>query len=328
VTAVTALMVAVTAACTSAGSTPATPSGPTLQLTYRSTDASGMLSTDVVRIQRPYSAVAETSRDGRLVGGFAWSADGVFRVDDQGRTHRSQSAPPAAPGPDGHLDVAVPVALRLGLLTQGPTAHGCTTYESEQPLDGAPFAPPTTRDHTSTCVAPDGRILRDTWTLAAAVVRTRELIATTRVAALPAADPSPLPLAQAVIQVVKDADIRPLFGGSLPAAPTGLHLDRRVASRDLQGATPVLERATASFVGAGHLVVLTVEHALDEHRLTSSAGAPVDLGRLGTGRLRPVYTGLQIRATTPAGLLVTLDGDLPESDLLAYARTLAVPTIA
>jgi hypothetical protein len=287
----------------------------------------------VIEVQHPYRA---------RTGTFAWSESGLFTFREDGTVQQSTAVAPGFAGPDGHLDVALPVAQRQGLLTRasgGPaTVLGlpCQEWISQRPLDGAPFGPPADGEQTVSCVGTDGLILRDRWTRGTAGLRVRtatevghgrRLLGT---GLLDGKTAVPVPAELTVIEVTKPgADLTSLFTNkALPPGPPALRRDLVVASRvlDRSGGAPSVRThsGTITWVDATHLVVLTVQQSADGRPLAApTTGEELDLGALGRGRLLPTYNGLQVQVLTARGQLVTVRGDLPEADLLAWVRTLS-----
>ncbi len=321
----------------------------TLHVVYAVTDETTQPPTpgrEVVDVDPPYRGRSVSEVDGRSVGGFVWSENGLYTIGIDGTVRETQPVPPGFPGPDGHLDVALPVAARLGLVAREPgvtasavAGRPCTMWLSRDPLDGGTFAPATASDRTETCVGTDGLLLSDRWTSDGRLVRLRTATSVTRVASLAGTalfdgtTPSPVPSGFSPLDVTAPgADVRGLLGSGPPRAPAGLALDRVVATRsvDRTSGTPQLtgESAVMAYTGGGRLAVLAISHDLPGPTPPPFGGSPVDLGALGRGLLSPVYTGLRIQVLSPGGLLVTVTADLPEAALLTWVRGLtSVPAL-
>lgn len=333
--AVAIAVIMLTTSC-SGGAEPPRPAVPGFHVEY---DVSGAGETHVVvDVARPYRARTLTYAAGHPTGGTAWTEHGVYTIDSAGSAAQVSVAWPAPPGPDSHLDLALPVALREGLVQRGGSGTvlglSCTEWLSLRPLDGADLSPPTPRERTTSCVSATGIVLRDAWTRDGHVLQARQAA---HVGPAPALDdralfgttPSPLPSELSTYQVTAadhDRLVRLLPVPALPAPP-GLPLDRSVAVLEVDrssGAERVLrEGAVFTWWDGHHLVEARFRRDLVEPPTQPTGGARVALGRLGAGRLTPVLSGLQVQVLGPRGLLLTVTGDLPEAQLLAWLRSLS-----
>jgi hypothetical protein len=292
-------------------------------------------------VDRPYRARTVRYAEGHSVGGVAWSERGVYEVRIDGSTQQVSPAWPAFPGPDAHLDVALPVALRQHLVRRGGTSsvlgRPCTEWISAQPLDGPSFSLPTPEHHTTSCVSADGLILKDRWLRNGKLLRERVATAlrpavrlTDRELFAPAPTPVPLALTAYSVTPSTEAELTRLIPVPDPPAPPGMHSDQAVAVLDVDrsGQAPQITRegAVLTWVGGGHLVEAKYGRDLLRPTPAPTGGEAVTLGALGTGRLTPLLTGLQVAVLGPKGLLLTVTSDLPESQLLAWMRSLAFST--
>ncbi|MDQ1688050.1 MAG: hypothetical protein QOK42_1025 [Frankiaceae bacterium] len=336
--AATLLLVAVSG-CTSSDSarTPAAPRNG-FHIEYDVTDDRGLHTVEVTDVDRPYRARTVRSAEGHSVGGVAWTESGVYQVRPDGSTQQVSPSWPAAPGPDSHLDVALPVALRQHLVRQasGSEVLGrrCTGWLSKQPLDGAPFTAPTPGERTTSCVSAEGVILSDSWTRDGKVLRARVATALGPPAALtdrrlfaPSPTPAPANLSGFSVTPSTESELTRLIPTADPAPPPGMHSDKAVAVLDIDrsGEAPAVTRegAVLTWVGAGHLVEAKYGRDLRQPTPAPTGGAPIKLGLLGTGRLTPVLAGLRVDVLGPKGLLLTVISDLPEAQLLAWMRSLS-----
>lgn len=312
---------------------------------YDVTDDRGARSRELTDVAPPYRA--RTLRYGgqdaaRSLGGVAWTEQGVYTISPEGAVRQASVAWPAPPGPDAQLDIALPVALRQGLVQRGDgtdTVLGqqCTLWKSLRPLDGADFAPPTATEQTMSCVSTDGLILRDDWRKDGAVLRKRTAVAVGKpppLADLELLGPSPTPLPPELsffsVTPSTFAELARLLPVPEPSAPTGLLPDKAVAVLDVDrsSGTPAIARegAVLTWVGGGRLVAAKFSRSLVGPTAAPVDGALVALGRLGTGRLTPILTGLRVDVLGPGGLLLTVRSDLPEAQLLSWMRALAWST--
>jgi hypothetical protein len=317
-------------------------SGPaTDRFVYRVEDHSGgeqVVTTQVVDVAFPYVArivnrVGEPP-GGDVLGGSAWGASGVLLIGGDGSVKVVTPSPPGFTGGDAGLDVALPVAARLGWVERAGASSvqgtACTRWVSGPPLDSGTIAPAGHGERTTSCVDGTGRILADTWTTDGELLRRRELVGHGAGPALTpdgvdaGVAPTPLPSGSAT-QLTRDVDpqeLRRLMGVRLPDAPPGTRLDRAVASVNLgESGTSERESATFTYVGDGRLVVVTFTRHLVGTAVASRRGEPVRL-RHATGRVLPVFGGLRAELVTDGGLSVTVAADLPYDVFSRWLRTL------
>ncbi|MCW2544531.1 MAG: hypothetical protein JWM40_2083 [Frankiales bacterium] len=302
---------------------------------YRLVDDKGVVTQQVTDLQGPYRARTLTSSNGVPLGGFLWDETGLYAVAADGSLTQSEYVGPGFPGPASHLDLALPVALRQGLVsTLGPGtvgARACTRWVSLEPLDGAPFGPATTDERTESCVDPHGVILSETWTSSGKLIRTRTFVSRGTYRSNPDSlydgkRPTPLPtaLSEVVVKPSSAAKLAALLGVPVPAGPPGLKLDRASAVLDVNTDRDGFSREAAvlTWTGPARLVVLRIERDLEPGGRTAK-GEPVDLGVLGKGRLEPVLAGLKV--TVESGRLrLIATADLPEGELLSWLRSLTL----
>ena len=262
-----------------------------------------------------------------------WSQSGVFG-DVNGQLVQTAVVPPGFPGPESHLDIALPEALRQRLVrdlgtTKSVAATSCHEWESEKPLDGAPFAPATATSRTVSCVDPSGRILADTWTLDGTVAQSRTATAvdlgpTLRGQGLfDGRRPTPLPSDQSPYSVTTaDADaLTKALGIPPPAAPAGLALDAAVGLFERTAAGPQREDAVLVYRGSGRMLVLRVGRDLTPGIGFAAHGATLTVGSA-PAYLEPVLPGLQLTIAGPRRLRVIITANLPRADLLTWAGAL------
>lgn len=309
---------------------------------YDVTDGGGSRSREVTDVVRPYRARTLRYADAASLGGAVWTEQGLYTVSSSGAVQQASVAWPAPPGPDSHLDIALPVALRQGLVRRGAgvdTVLGrpCWLWLSMRPLDGADFALPSSNEQTTSCVSAEGLILRDDWRKGGTALRARVAVVVGGAPPLSEAEllgaaPTPLPneLSSYSVTPSTQAELARLIPVPEPPAPAGLQPDKAVAVLDIDrsGRAPAVERegAVLSWAGGGHLVAAKYSRNLLGPTSPPLGGAPVSLGRLGTGRLTPVLTGLRVDVLSPGGLLLTVRSDLPEAQLLSWMRALAWST--
>jgi hypothetical protein len=296
--------------------------------------------TVVTDIAAPYRArtvtYQGTSAKAPSLGGFAWDETGVYTLNPDGSAAQTEYVGPGFPGPFARLDVSLPVALRQHLVTSvgAGTVAGrpCTRWLSQLPLDGARFSAARGGDRTESCVDPSGRVLADAWQVAGKMVRTRTATVVETGPSLAGTAlfggraPTPLPT-QGSAYVVRTSTAKELTGllqVPEPKGPAGLIADRASAVLDVDATRQGIAREAAVLTWSGRsaLAVLRIERDLESGQGRTVAGAPVDLGALGTGRLEPVLAGLRVTVGGPNGLRLIATADLPEPALLAWVRSL------
>lgn len=324
------LLLVLTAACSGSDA----PTGPPSQrVVYRDVDSTGSTSTTTVDVLPPYRARLVTRAADGTVTGFAWDEGSLYSIGPTG-TARTAAVSPGFAGPLSGLGVALPVALRQHLVQRLGTSRllgrECTQWVSAEPLDGFPFARATSRDRTTSCVDGDGRVLLETWRSGGALLRTRTA---TEVgpgpslagSALLPGTPTPLPSTSAyVVRAAPPAELVGLMEVPPPSGPAGFTADRSAAVLDLgpDGKRFTREAAVLTWRRGAELAVLRLERDLSGTSKGTVRGERVDLGVLGTGRLEPVYPGLRVVVEGPRGLRATATAALPETELLAWVRTL------
>lgn len=324
--------------CTSKASHPS-PGGSGERIVYRVEDTTvspAAVTTSVVEVSRPYIARTMTydgpTTSAPLLSGSIWTSKALYNVTATGAIQQTQLVPPAPAPPATRLDVALPIAesQRIVRKTGQSMVDGrpCTLWMSKEPLDGLAFAPATAADHTTTCVAPDGDLLSDTWFIGGKQVRVRTATAVQAIPALTestvfASSPTPVPPGiseEAVEDIALDAQG---FGITLPA-PSGFTLDRSVRiTRSIAGdPAPVVVRTgeVDSYVSGQQVIVLRRTKDVVGAAIAPTRGARVDIGALGSGRLEAVATGCRVTVATKAGVLVVADSTTQPDTLLAWLR--------
>lgn len=271
------------------------------------------------------------------LGGVAWDGARQYLLKADGSASSVQAIAPGFTGADSNLDVALAAALTHDRVRRAGTdtvaGLSCTTWLSKEPLDTSTWALPTAADRTESCVSADGLLLRDRWTLAGRLVRTRTAVTVgdgptlDGAALLGGATPGPLPTTQPLEQVrVLDADqLVEALGIPLPSPPAGFRLDRAAAVLQADQVSPAgVEGGVLTFVSRDRLLVLRLERGLTTRLSVPDRGVPVRLGT-GTGRLDFGLLGVKAVRLGGHGLLATVTGDLPEAELLAWAAALQLP---
>ncbi|HUR51944.1 MAG TPA: hypothetical protein VMZ11_07465 [Mycobacteriales bacterium] len=307
---------------------------PSQRVVYREVDAAGAVSTTTVDLAPPYRARVLTRGPGGRTSGFAWDDRGLYTLGPSSAAQSAAVAPGFA-GPYSGLAVSLPVAERQHLVARGGSGQvldrPCTEWLSAEPLDGAPFAPATANDRTTSCVDPSGLLLSDSWYVGNKLVRTRTVTSigtgpTLDGTALYAATPAPLPTSDtaSLVRRAPRGDIFRSMQVPLPGDPPGFRPDASVAllDRSADATAFTREAAVLTWRRGDHLVVLRVERDLSGTSRATVRGAPVALGTLGSGHLEPVLAGLRIVVDGPRRLRLVATGDLPEAELLSWARTL------
>lgn len=304
------------------------------------------LTTQVLDVARPHTARLVT-REGpppgtSSLGGLAWEVGRQYLIEPGGGVRVIQEVPPGFAGVDAHLDVALPTALRAGLVQRDGAAEvagrSCTTWLSKEPLDSAAFSPPTPTDRAVSCVDDAGRILSERWTLRGSLARVRTAISLgvgpslAGPALFAGMTPVPLPSEASTgsVKAVPPERLAEALGIPIPAAPPGLAPDRSAALIDVDRAGPatqiVREGAAFSWTGDRRLVVLLVKRGLTTPMVPPSGGIEVPLSLTSAGtdsaRLTPVLSGLKVELLTSRGLFVTVTANLPEQELLTWVRSL------
>ncbi len=300
---------------------PATASG--YRITYVVEDLiSQRRTTEVLEVDRP-----RASRRLLDEGGSATTESGVFDRSPQGTWRQLAVAAPGEPGQD--LQLLAPLAWAEGERLASRDGVGevageaCTWWLTREPLDTAVFAAATATDRARTCVDRTGRLLADTWTVDGREVRRRTATGvTSRVAVSTFDGQAPEPIAAQLITSVVEQIPMPVGDLVRPSPPAEGRLLTSVKVVDIAPGTADVVRRTQRtvYVVDGLLVVL------DQVRET--AGAPeargseeVDLGPLGTGRVRATGAGLVVEARLGDGLVRVRSG-VPLDGLLSWLRTL------
>jgi hypothetical protein len=302
------------------------------RIAYRLVDDKGVATQEVTDLQGPYRARTLTSSEGVPLGGYLWDETGVYTVAADGSLTQSEYIGPGFPGPASHLDLALPVALRQGLVTKaGPGTAGdlpCTRWVSLQPLDGAPFGPATPNERTESCVDAHGVILTETWMSFSKLIRSRTFVSRGTYRSNPddlydGKRPTPLPttLSGVVVRPSSPSELGALMGFRVPVRPPGLTPDKASAVLDINTDRSGFSREAGvlTWIGKGRLVVLRIERDLEAGGRTTR-GEQVDLGALGKGRLEPVLAGLKVTAES-GSLRLIATADLPEDELLSWLRS-------
>lgn len=286
--------------------------------------STGRRASEFVEVDRP-DASRRVSQDG---AGSATTSSGVFdRVD--GRWRQLAVVPPGEPGQDLQLAAPLAWAETAGLAHRDGSGSvaglRCTWWLTREPLDTGVVAPAAAADRARSCVDDAGRLLADTWRAGGRELRSR----TAR-----------------TVEAVAELD--PLDGQR--AAPVDPRLVT-TAVEELSAPTPDLVRFTllpgSSVVAAARFVEVVPGGAEVERRVQRTvllrdgavvvldqvrepvARAPlgdrdVDLGALGTGRVRGTGGGLVVEAAVGDGLLRVRSG-LPLAQLAGWLRTLSTP---
>ena len=325
-------------ACSNAAPAPP-PAARSTRIVYEVVDSTGptpIRSTMTVEVQPPYRARSVSADGASSLGGFAWDENGVYTVRPDGTAQQSEFVPPGFPGPASHLDLALPVAARQGLVTALGTGsvlgRACTRWLSEQPLDGARFRPATSNDRTESCVDEAGLVLSDRWLLGGRLVRTRTAVASETGSDLTGdglfngRQPVPLPDGKSgfVVRRSTALELSRLLGVPPPPGPAGLAADLAAAVLEVDSSGQGLTREGAVFTWADQktLAVLRVDRDLRPATPAQPRGEAVQLGALGTGHLEPVLAGLRVSAVGPRGLRLVATANLPEPALLSWVRSL------
>jgi hypothetical protein len=322
----------------SSGSAPARPGAE--RLVYRVEDLTQSVprvTTQVVELgspQRARSVVHEgADARGRSLGGSAWSPTAQYLLTPDGTTRLVAQVAPQFAGAFLDLRHAREVALEHGQATAGPSTKvggtPCTVLRTRGPVDSGVLEPGTAADHTDSCIAADGTLLREEWTLGGALARRRTLVARQAVPALPA-DESVAGATPAVApaELAKDEPVDVLvraLGIPTPSAPLGLPAGRTAAviTPSPSGSGVDVEGGVFSWTDGSRLVLLRVERGLTAPLSVGSEGAAVRLGAR-TARVQAVGAGVRVRFAGPAGLVATVTGDVDPAALLRWAGALSL----
>jgi hypothetical protein len=274
---------------------------------------------------------------GNDLGGAAWDGERQYLLRPDGTASSVSDIAPGFTGADSNLDVALAAGETHGLVrrTGTDTVAGtpCTTWVSREPLDTSTWSLPTRADTTTSCVSADGRLLRDAWTLAGRLVRTRTAVSVgegpsldgTRL--LGGGSPGPLPTTAPLEQVRRlapDVLVKAL-GIPLPAAPEGFVLDRAAAVLQADATTPAaVEGGVLTFRSGDRLVVLRLERGLVRRLPVPQRGVRVRAGARDAW-LSPGLLGLRLAFGGGNGLVADVTADLTEQELLAWAGAVELP---
>lgn len=297
--------------------------------------------TTVVDVADPYVARvvnrAGPPPGGAVLGGSAWGRSGLLTLSADGTARQAQQVAPGFTGGDVRLDVALPLAARLGWVHRLPgltvPGQSCTGWESGPPLDSGAIAPPTATERTDSCVDATGRIVSDRWTHNGRLLRTRRLVSRgggPRLSADgldPGVTPAPLPegTSTQLVRPVDPSKLAGLMGVALPLAPAGLALDRSTALASvLPDGSAQQEGASFTYLGGGHLTVVTFVRFLEGAARPPTRGQVLRLPRA-TGRIAPVVEGIQVDLVTRTGLALTVQTDLTVDALRRWLDALVLP---
>ncbi len=284
--------------------------------------ATGARTTEVLEIDRP-----RVSR--RLLddGGSMTTQDGVYDRAADGQWRRLAVVPPGEVGQDLQLAAPLAWAETAGRATRDGTGsvagRACTWWLTREPLDVAPFAPATAQDRARSCVDDRGLLLADTWRAGGRDLRSRTATAVTSVASLAAFDgATPEPIDARLVTTVVQQLSEPAGDLVIPRPPPRADLLAAVRMVEVApGTTDVVRRTQRAVYRTGDVVVV-----LDQ--VDETAGPPVpqgdgevDLGALGTGRVRATGGGLVVEVRVGDGLLRVRSG-LPLASLVAWMATL------
>lgn len=291
--------------------------------------------TEVVDIDSPQ--VARTlmhegsSATGASLGGAAWSARSEYLIAADGTVSVVRDVAPQFAGAAWNLGVAVEFAVAHGRATplgnSSVSGRACSLVRTLEPVDAGELAPARGTDHAESCVAADGTLLQDAWTLKGELVRRRTLVSD---GSGPSRDllsgraPKPAPTSS-VMDQVKDVTVPVLvkaLGIPTPSAPLGLPVAGTAAtiSLDPAGAGVSVEGGVLSWTDGRRLVVLQVQRGLLAPLSVGSAGVPVALGPR-TVRVQALAIGLRVRFAGPDGLVATATANVPASDLLTWVAS-------
>lgn len=327
------------AACSSSSTPPPGPAS--VRVVYRVEDSAQQpvrVTTVVVEDAPPYRGRTRTldgpPPGGTDLGGAAYDETHQYLLGANGSVRTARDVAAGFAGTAHHLDVALASAERHRLVRRLGTAtvagRACTTWLSRDPLDSGPFAAATAADSTRSCVAADGLLLRDTWTLHGRLVRTRTAVSVGRGPSLagsgllsghtPAPAPSSGPVEQ--VKVVTRQVLLTALAVPEPPAPQGLSPDRQAAVIELDPDGQVgAEGGVLTWTDGTRLLVLDLRRGLTHRLVPPTDGVPVRLDGTRSARLTPTSYGLHL--TFGAGaFVVTVSTDLPEDALLAWAASL------
>lgn len=325
-----ALALLLAAAC-SQGAAPAEHSR---RVVYRVEDLTGSsprTTTQVVEVASPYRARLLTREGATSLGGLAWDVDHTYLVGADGAVSVIAAVAPQFAGASLNLGVALASAQRHALVVRGGSARvggrDCALWSSKDPLDSGPVQPPAGGDVTVSCVAANGLLLDEQWSLKGKVVRRRTA---TQVEAGPSLaggalldGRTPGPATAQAVEQVKQVSLATLvhaLGVPSPAAPVGLRFDRSVAVIQSGAAGAVdVEGGVFAWTDGKRLVVLRLERGLTRRLSVPDEGVAV-----ARGRLSPVPAGLRVRFKGGSGLVATVTANVPEDVLLAWVSALDV----
>lgn len=318
------------------------------RITYRVEDPTSTptaIRTQVVEFTSPYLASQITYDDPavaapqHLVGGFAWTREGIFTIGEGGSVQQTQPTPPEAAPPATHLLVSLPIAKEQGLAVEtGKTGtylgRTCTEWKTKEPLDGAPFEKGTAEDYALSCIDAEGLILREDWFLSKKIARVREATAVEVVKALGPAElfkgksPAPVPEGISSDAVAVTTLNKQSQGIEVTAPPAGYVLDRAVSIASAIPGQPITQLASLgegdAFLKGRELISIRRIRNLLGTPLVPGKGATVDLGALGKGHLLPTSTGVQISVVASTGVLVIAESTSGPDELITWLKTVKV----
>lgn len=294
-------------------------------------------STEIVEVERPYSARIETREGpppgGELLSGSVTNRDFFWNLQKGGEAQFGMRRPPGT----AHRDTSFVVlreAAAAGLADERRSERvlrrRCTVFAFKEPRP-QPLAPPTQDDSVEACVTPDGIVLREAWRLKGRVVLRRQAVELDVNTQIPderfriGETPDPAVEANRLItqsQAVTE-DGKPEGRVHRPDPPRGFESDRTAMHFESGGGQgPPRNSWFRSYVRGPEVVVV------DEGSYRSSSppwnraeGEPIRLSRRWTARVVYLLDQAEVRLWRSTG------GDLPETQFLrvqAPSRDLGV----
>jgi hypothetical protein len=277
------------------------------------------------------------SATGPSLGGSSTDERAAYLVQPGGTVALVQPIPPTFAGQAWHLSLALDFAASHGLAVRGPSSSvggvACTLWNTFEPVDASPLAPPLAQDHTESCVSDGGLLLEESWSIGGSVVRTRTLVSHS---AGPSLDGAGLFAGRTPSQgaagppteSVKEVDVTTLvkaLGIPAPVAPAGLPPGRTTAviQPDKGGQGVAVEGGVLEWMEGDRLVILRIERGLLAPLALGTAGVPVTVGSRQV-RVLAVANGLKVRFAGPQGLVATVTTDVPLEDLMPWLSTLSL----
>lgn len=289
------------------------------RVTYRVDDrttASARTAIDVVEVDRPFRGRVESRSGGRIIAGQITNREFFWRLGEGGVAEFGLRRAPGGAAREISYRALADAARYGSARVVGAgriLGRSCTWFAYRTPSPEA-LAEPTRDSRVESCVAPDGILLADVWTLDGRAVKLTSATAI-RLSAPPsrrffvgrdptkerAASPEALRLLLSQFAVDDEAEV------DLPTrlrAPRGWERDRRAVVSSTAGGGRATQFLVEAFVRDNELAVVERSTRTDlEPSWPPQEGARIDLGRLGSGRVVHYVDRVEVRLIGNVGFV-------------------------